>query len=51
MDFHLATPDGDIYLFSYDGQAVQIPLTPAAALTDRCVAEQEKSMPAPTELP
>lgn len=51
MDFHLATPDGDIYLFSYDGQAVQIPLTPPAALTGKCVAEQENSTLAPTESP
>jgi len=25
MDFHLATPTGDVYLFSYDGRGVQIP--------------------------
>lgn len=25
MDFHLALPDGDVYLFSYDGHTVQIP--------------------------
>jgi len=24
MDFHLATPTGDVYLFSYDGLAVQV---------------------------
>jgi len=29
MDFHLATPAGDVYLFSYDGRQVQIP--PAGA--------------------
>ena len=30
MDFHLATPTGDVYLFSYDGRQVQIAQAPAA---------------------
>ena len=30
MDFHLATPHGDVYLFSTeDGRTVQIPAEPA----------------------
>lgn len=52
MDFHLATPTGDVYLFSYDGRDVQflptkadsVPVT--AAGTD--AAEQEHSMLVPT---
>lgn len=32
MDFHLATPTGDVLLFSSeDGRAVHIPAAPAAA--------------------
>jgi len=52
MDFHLATPTGDVYLFSYDGHDIQfltakansVPVT--AAGTD--AVEQECSMLVPT---
>ncbi len=31
MDFYLATPDGDVYLFSYeDGRVVDTPAAPPA---------------------
>jgi len=51
MDFHLATPTGDVYLFSYDGCDVQfLPATadsvPATAAETDAV-EQEHSMLVP----
>jgi len=51
MDFHLATPTGDVYLFSYDGRQVQIPpAAKAAAATTPgpSVVEPEHPTPAPT---
>lgn len=30
MDFHLATPDGDVYLFSYEDGRVVVPAAPPA---------------------
>lgn len=33
MDFYLATPTGDVYLFSHDGQALQVP--PAGELIEQ----------------
>jgi len=51
MDFHLATPTGDVYLFSYDGRQVQIPpavATPVATAPGSSAFEPERPKLAPT---
>lgn len=47
MDFHLATPTGDVYLFSYDGRQVQIP-APSVMAPEPSAVEQERSTLSPT---
>lgn len=51
MDFHLATPTGDVYLFSYDGHRVQILLAdvaPIATAPEPSAVEPEHPTHAPT---
>jgi len=53
MDFHLATPTGDMLLFSSeDGRTVQVPGVPAgsagAMAPDECIATQEPATPVPS---
>jgi len=45
MDFHLATPTGDVYLFSYDGRQVQIPRRRRRPKPDRDLSQPSQSTP------